>query len=130
MKTFAAVATLGAITSATMMQQADYDFMRYVSTFNKMYATVEEFTLRQENFAAFDAFVQASNANANSPSSYRAGHNFLSDWTTEEKNQLLGLKDMPLEDDLEEVDTVEDVNLATAFNWCDEGKCTAVKDQK
>ena len=31
MKTFAAVATLGAVTSATLMQKLDYDFMRYVS---------------------------------------------------------------------------------------------------
>ena len=31
--------------------------MRYVSTFNKMYATVEEFALRQVNYAAFDEFV-------------------------------------------------------------------------
>lgn len=53
--------------------------MRYVSTHNKMYATVEEFTFRQSLFAAFDEFVQTANANTNE--SYRAAHNVFSDWT-------------------------------------------------
>lgn len=92
MKSFAAVASLGAFASATMMQKIDYDFMRYISTHNKMYATVEEFNLRQQNYAAVDAHVNSSNTN--SDSSYRAAHNVFSDWTAEEKERLLGLKNV------------------------------------
>jgi len=107
--------------------------MRYVSTHNKMYATVEEFALRQSLFAAFDEFVQTANAaNASANESYRAAHNVFSDWTREEKDKLLGLKNMPLPEFTEftgEVDEVDISNIATAYNWCTSGKCTGVKNQ-
>jgi hypothetical protein len=85
--------------------------------------------MRKELFAAFDEFVQTANANTNS--TYRAGHNMFSDWTKEEKDQLLGLKNMPLPEFDEEVVEEDISNLATAWNWCDStnNKCTPVKDQ-
>ena len=126
MKSFAAVASLGAFASATMMQKIDYDFMRYISTYNKMYATVEEFNLRQQNYAAVEEHIQSSNAN--SDSSYRAGHNLFSDWTVEEKERLLGLKKMTKPDLAQTVTNVDISNLPPAYNHCDAGHCTAVKD--
>lgn len=126
MKTFAAVATLGAVASATLMQKLDYDFMRFVSAHNKMYGTVEEFDLRKSLYAEVDAFVQEANSK---DSSYRAAHNKFSDWTQQEKDNLLGLKNMPvtLMDD-EVVEAEAPINTTTK-NWCDEGACTPVKDQ-
>ena len=126
MKTFAAVAALGAVASATLMEKIDYDFMRFVSSHNKMYGTVEEFALRKSLFAETDAFVQEANSKNGS---YRAGHNKFSDWTQVEKDALLGLKNMPvtLMDD-EVIEAVASTNGSTK-NWCDEGACTAVKDQ-
>ena len=93
--------------------------MRYVSTHNKMYATVEEFALRQSLFAAFDEFVQTANAaNASANESYRAAHNVFSDWTREEKDKLLGLKNMTLPEFTEKVDKADISNYPPAFNWC------------
>lgn len=109
------------------MEKLYYDFMRYVSTHNKMYDTVEEFDLRRSLFAEVDAFIQE--ANAKTTSTYRAAHNKFSDWTVLEKDSLLGLKNMQLPEMNEQVEEVDISNLASGKNWCDLGACTPVKDQ-
>jgi len=45
--------------------------------------------MRLNNFAAIDKFVEEWNANIENTSS--VGHNFMSDWTDEEKKRLNGL---------------------------------------
>ena len=61
-----------------------------------MYETVEEFDLRRSLYAEVDAFIQEANARG---TPYRAGHNKFSDWTAEERDTLLGLKNMPMPED-------------------------------
>ena len=92
MKAFAAT-LLATAASASLMTKFDYDFMKYISKFNKMYETTEEFEIRKELFRATDNFIKEANAKAGS---YRAAHNKFSDWTDEEFDGMLGLKNMTL----------------------------------
>ena len=87
MKTFAAIAFAG-VASATLMDPNDYEFMRYVTKYNKFYETVEEFTRRMEIFVETKLTIAMLN---NRNSSYRAGLNQFSDWTNEEYESMLGL---------------------------------------
>jgi len=57
--------------------------MRYVAEQGKSYLTFEEFSMRQELFAARDKIIQEWNSDRTNTS--RMGHNFLSDWTPEEQ---------------------------------------------
>jgi len=61
MKTFAAAALAG-VSSAVIMTAQDYEFMRYVTKFEKFYETVEEFETRKENFNATSAKIEALNS--------------------------------------------------------------------
>ena len=84
MKTFA-LAALAGISSATIMTKMDYEFMKFVSKFEKMYDTVEEFEARKINFRLQWANIEAQNArHARGESSYKAGLNHLSDLHDEE----------------------------------------------
>ena len=62
MKTFAA-ALFAASASAELMTSVDYAFMSFVSSFNKMYATAEEFAVRKEHYAAISEAIDAINSN-------------------------------------------------------------------
>jgi len=110
------------------MNQSDYDYMRYVSKHNKHYETVEEFEMRKALFIEIETFIRMANARS---TTYRAGHNKFSDWTQEEKDKLLGLKNIPLpEVSTDVVSEPVDVNsLPESVDWRTEGKVTAVKDQ-
>ena len=128
MKAFAAALSVAAAT-ATTMSQMDYDFMRYVSMHNKVYETVEEFNTRQVNFAETDAHVRS--VNENPLSTHKAAHNKFSDWSQEEFEGMLGLKNVTLPEDMD-VDVEEEevsLNLPTSWDWRSEGKVTPVKDQ-
>ena len=106
----------------------DYDFMRYVSQYSKRYETVEEFNARQEQFAETDAHIHRVNEDPSS--THKAAHNKFSDWTWEEFNAVLGLKDMPRGEysaDFEEAEEVE--GLPMTFDWRPQGVVTPVKDQ-
>lgn len=87
MKTFAATALAG-VASATLMTPNDYEFMRYVTKFNKFYQTVEEFEMRMEQFVKTKLTIAELN---NRNSKYVAGLNQFSDWTEDEYNKMLGL---------------------------------------
>ena len=62
--------------------------------YNKVYDTVEEFNTRQVSFAVTDAHVHS--VNENPLSGHKAAHNLFSDWTNEEYEGMLGLKNMEL----------------------------------
>lgn len=102
--------------------------MRYVSKFGKMYETVEEFASRQLNFAEIDAHVRS--VNENPASTHKAAHNIFSDWTWEEYNGMLGLKNMEApEFDADLVQEEDTLALPSTWDWRSEGKVTPVKDQ-
>lgn len=86
--------------------------------------------MRMELFQATDDFVNEANSRN---TLYTAGHNKFSDWTVKEKNNMLGLLDMPMPPvDLEALaadDEEENSNIPTSWDWRSLGKTTAVKDQ-
>ena len=124
MKTFAA-ALFAAVASAELMTETDYKFMSFISKWGKMYATVEEFMARKEIFSNMDKHIEI--VNSNPLSTYKAGHNKFSDWTSEEFSNILGIKDA--EEVTVVAETVEDANLPDSWDWRAQGMVTPVKDQ-
>ena len=90
MKHLVAIALAVAV-SAADINANDLKFLRYIVEHNKDYKTFEEFAMRQANFFNMDKEIERLNQNSTSVH----GHNFLSDWTREEYQMLLGLKNMP-----------------------------------
>lgn len=128
MRSFLALALAGAA-SATVMTSADYEFLNFVATHNKKYDTVEEFNARKEIFAETHAQIaQLNHENATSTH----GHNKFSDWTRAEYENLLGLKDMPMEHSNEpHLAAPQGYEAAqNGVNWVEAGWTTPVKNQE
>ena len=121
-KSFAAVASLG-VASAINVHQ--FEFMQYLSKQGKSYSTLEEFNARMELFAARDAIIKEHNADETRTSNM--GHNFLSDYTEEEKANLRGLKGEPVTTG--EVFVAGNAPIANAVNWVTAGNVGPIKDQ-
>ena len=123
-----ALALAGAV-SATTMNQDDYKFMKYIVEHNKEYNTLEEFNMRRSNFLFMDAEISKLNTMANATSVH--GHNYLSDYTRAEYQNLLGLKNMPKPDrtNRPKLEAANVVGLPTSVNWVTAGKVNAIKDQ-
>ena len=127
MKTFA-LAALAGISSATVMTTMDYEFMKYVTKFEKMYETVEEFEARKLNFKNIMADIKAQNAKfASGESSYKAGLNHLSDYHPEEFQKMLGITEMPQASETKWTGAPN----SDGVDWRDDsrGVVTPVKDQ-
>ena len=130
MKSFAAAAL---VASVTAIDNATFDFMKYVSEHGKSYTTVEEFNMRQALFAERHEFIQAFNADTNNTS--RVGHNHLSDWTAEELKNLRGLDTTHVNDEEPTHFATQEVSAVATYNWCStensmsKDKCTPVKNQ-
>jgi len=58
------------------------------------------------------------------------GVNKFSDWTTEEFSNLLGMKGYIPRTALPKFKNAPIVGAPSAFDWCQQGKCTRVKDQQ
>jgi hypothetical protein len=74
--------------AASALHPVGFKFMQYLAKHGKNYGTIEEFNVRIEQFAKVDAFIEEWNANQDATST--VGHNFLSDWTDEEKKIFSG----------------------------------------
>jgi C1A family cysteine protease len=94
MRFFVALAFASAV-SATKMEASEYKFMQYIVQHSKEYNTLEEYNMRKENFLRIEAEIIRLNQ---SQSTSIHAHNYLSDWTREEYQKLLGLKNMPKPD--------------------------------
>ena len=81
---------LGTLAAATNIGKYDIEFMNYVATYQKNYATIEEFEFRLARWIETEEFIQENNDPKNN-NTHTAGHNHLSDWTREEYRRLLGL---------------------------------------
>ena len=59
------------------------------------------------------------------------GHNFLSDWTAEEKTRLLGKANIATDTVKPAAETNESVlrQLPSSVNWCADGYCNPIQDQ-
>ena len=126
MKTFA-LAALAGVSSATIMTKMDYDFMKYVSKFEKMYETVEEFEARKVNFLARMVEIKAQNERfANGESLFQSGLNHLSDMHAEEYQKMLGVTEMPMSSESKWTGAPN----SNGVDWRDQaGVVTPVKDQ-
>jgi len=109
---------------ASLMTQADYDFMAFVSAHGKTYGTVAEFNMRKAQFARAQAEIDELNAE-NGSATY--GHNFMSDWTHDEYKQLLGYQANKKQ--ANPVMKLDTTNLADSVDWVAKGAVTAVKNQ-
>jgi cathepsin L len=126
MKSFAALA-LASVASATVMNNNDYYFMRYIVEFNKGYDTVEEFNMRKANFIkAHEEIAELNQQNTN----LSVAHNKFSDWTEEEYKKMLGLRNMSLPNiQGEEMHESNMNSLPASVNWVTAGKVNPVQDQ-
>ena len=86
MKSFAVLTILGAVSADETINFKKY--MQYLSHQGKSYNSIEEFTMRMENFNAIDQFIEEWNAQEDK--THTVGHNFLSDWTQAEKDVISG----------------------------------------
>ena len=92
MKTFFAFTLAGTVLA---FEEVDLEFMRYIVRHNKEYTTVEEYESRKENFKFIHEEIKRFNQEE---STSVHGHNFMSDWTREEYQKMLGLNGMKLKD--------------------------------
>ena len=124
---FTAIASIGlAVASASFIeQQTELNklFASYVAKYNKSYGTVEEYMFRQKMFANNHAEIERHNSLNNSAT---LGHNFMSDWTEEEYNTMLGY--MPATIDAEPV-VLENVEIPATVDWRSLASMKVVKNQ-
>jgi C1A family cysteine protease len=85
--------------------------------------------MRLQNFAAIDKFIEEWNADTSNTST--VGHNFMSDWTSEEKKRLNGLAQAPKEISKDVPVFKADANqvLPGTVNWWTAGAVTPVLNQ-
>ena len=83
MKTFSIAALVSAICASN-----EYEFMSYLTKWNKSYGTRDEFEFRLAQFLESDSSIKALNAEEDRTSVH--GHNKFSDWTQAEYKRLLG----------------------------------------
>ena len=122
MKSFVALALAG-VSSATLMEMADYEFMKYITVYNKRYATKEEFDFRLDLFKQAQKEIEEHNAKNGTST---MGHNIYSDWTEEEFNGILGFLNLaPLKGGVYAPYTRTDV---VAVDWVTAGAVTEVKN--
>lgn len=108
--------------AATALNPAGFKFMQYLAKHGKNYGTIEEFNLRLENFAKVDAFIEEWNSNKELTSN--VGHNFLSDWTDDEKKIFHGepLEDEGTNDENSFEKTESNVQAPLSVDWVAAGK--------
>jgi len=63
-------------------------YLRYLAKYGKSYQNLEQFEVRLQLWKKTDEFIK----NYRSDGSFEMGHNKFSDWTEEEKKQILGRK--------------------------------------
>jgi cathepsin L len=109
------------------MNDVDFAFIKFVAEHNKQYGTVEEYNHRATQFKRIHQEIQILNSQ-NGSSVH--GHNFMSDWTREEYQKVLGLKNAGLPKINTPLMHVEsNAPVANAVNWVTSGKVNAIKDQ-
>ena len=121
MKSFAALAFAG-VASATVMNPVEYEFMKFVTKYNRRYATVEEYELRLDAFITNHAAIMEHNATATTST---ACHNHFSDWTHDEFHKTLGYLNTPIDRKYAPFSATN----ADEVDWVSAGAVTGVKNQ-
>lgn len=73
------------------MSDIEFKFINFIGTHGKTYTTENEYAFRMALFAKVDKEIEQFNA---SESSSKHGHNFMSDFTDNERKARLGYQDM------------------------------------
>lgn len=112
------------------MLESEFEFMRWISAWNKSYGTREEFEFRMATWLEADAFIKEVNA-PGSEYTHTAAHNKLSDFTRAEYRRMLSLKDFPeYTDDSVETYTAPEGSVPNGSKEWEGSSCvTPVKDQ-
>ena len=103
--------------------------MQWASEFGKSYGTLEEFEYRFNLWRESDDYIRAHNA---SESDFTLGHNFMSDFSETEYQNMLGYQEADFEGDSDFEEWLNDVSepVANDVDWRNKGAVTGVKDQK
>jgi len=128
MKIIIASALLAAAAQATVISEHEFAWIQFVSEHGKHYKTVEEYEMRHANWEKTHDYINMHNANTHRTST--VGHNFMSDWTAEEKSRLNGLTNIPkppLGQMKQSVKLFDPVN-GDSVNQIDQGAVTGVKN--
>lgn len=122
---------LALVAVANAVDSNTFKYMEYMSKFNKSPATVEEFNMRLSNFLEIDTFIQEWNADLTH--THVVGHNFISDWTAEEKTKLTQLsKGLTFENprtDIPKHQVDLGVTPPASWNWTAQGIVPNVGNQ-
>jgi len=122
------IATLASV--AVAFEESQFRFMEYMANHGKSYTDAVEFEMRYENWLRIDKFIVTHNADPKE--THTVGHNYLSDWSKEEKSKLSGLKKPRITPVAEPAAYHSRRNKWTAgrdLDWRDRGMVTPVKDQ-
>jgi KDEL-tailed cysteine endopeptidase len=121
------LAALGLKMHDQVMTSADYEFMKYVTTYGKHYETRGEYDLRASLFKK--SLQEIETHNADSTQTHQLALNHLSDYTTAEYKKMLGYKPhlKPATNGKPKMLAAE--NLAADVDWRSKGAVTGVKDQ-
>jgi C1A family cysteine protease len=82
-----AVALAATMVLGTQIETDDYQFTLYMAQFNKNYQSLEEYSLRLIEFSKIN---QAITKFSSKPHTSWVTHNRFSDWTTAEREFLMG----------------------------------------
>jgi len=119
MKSFIALA-VAAVASAS---EQGARFMQFITKHGKSYGTVEEFEFRFLQWAKLDNVITEHNA---TESSFKLGHNKMSDWADWQYKALLTHKPMPEEDKV--YGEFNSTAVPNSVNWITAGAVNGVKD--
>jgi C1A family cysteine protease len=125
MKFAVALAAIAAFGAATPMGEFEHEFIRFLATHNRRYATKEEYNMRLAEFSKNHSFVKEFSKKGTKQT---VKVNAMGDWTRQEYRQLLGYKSEmvnPSENKVYENDTT----TTSHIDWRSEGAVTPVKNQ-
>jgi len=114
-----------ALASYAAASELQTKFMAYIIEYGKSYSTVEEYQARFANFAKKEGLINEHNA---TESSFKLGHNAMSDWSDWEYKAILTYTPMPESEKNYEVPS-ETTAVANSVDWIAAGAVNAVKDQ-
>ena len=127
------LAALATVATAHFDSDRTYNFIQYMATHNKSYNDSFEFALRFKAWQRTDEFI--TKHNQDETQTHQVGHNYLSDWTHEERSKLLGLKNMPKPEYSnpkmlpKPAHGHKKLNAGRDLDWRTSGCVTDVKDQ-
>lgn len=123
MKNFFALALAGAVAAVDIEEH----FMEHLAKYGRMVGTVEEYNFRKNLFEATHRLIEEHNA---TDSSFKLGHNRMSDWTEGEYQRIRGYRAGIIEDEEKAPPVLQNVtSIPSSYDWRDHNAVTPVKDQ-